>query len=161
MGREIGLQDTERESSSQGNLQAFSHTASHIYIQLPPTQTPLQPPPAIHSKSTLLTHTFKDTHAHSDHPEASNLQSSWRPQLPAQFQPCCDRTQEACVALGGSIKSNSIFFYFRRRFRSGQRCFTQTFKTGPLEEGISKNKSLHSSGPHRETKCYCTGSLFT
>lgn len=84
-------------------------------------------------------------------PRSVNLQSSRRPQRPAQFQLCCDRTQEACAALGGSIKSNGIFFYFRRRFRSGQRCFTQTFKTGPLEEGISKNKSLHSSGPHRET----------
>lgn len=72
MGREIDLQDTERESSSQGNLQAFSHTASHIYIQLPPHR--------LHSNLLLRSiqdlhssHTSKDMHAHSDHPEASTF----------------------------------------------------------------------------------------
>ncbi len=72
LGREIDLQDTERESSSQGNLQAFSHTASHIYIQLPPHR--------LHSNLLLRSiqnlhssHTSKDTHAHSDHPEASTF----------------------------------------------------------------------------------------
>lgn len=121
--------------------------------------TYIYPPPPTHTHR-LHCDPFKiDTpqehiqrHAHTLWPPRSvNLQSSCRPQGPAQFQLCCDRTQEACAALGGSIKSNGIFFYFRRRFRSGQRCFTQTFKTAPFEEGISKNKSLHSSGPHRET----------
>lgn len=116
------------------------------------------PPHRLHSN--LLLRSIQNRHSSSTHPKTRTHTPTTpkrqpsvvsRPQRPAQFQLCCDRTQEACAALGGSIKSNGIFFYFRRRFRSGQRCFTQTFKTGPLEEGISKNKSLHSSGPHRET----------